>query len=460
MTTIRRNWTKRVDAIRAAAKFCRAYDSSTGNMVPVDPARAFEAWQANGCATLSEDTPGERWRVRVHSNRRYVLTATDPEQDRQEREETATAAPIAVAAPVTSAAPTRSRAEEAALNKAGEYIKDAPGIGAHTAAAATTVLAQKVRAGELGRDRLTAALPGITAAVTAKAVADMRAQGLTHEQIRMRLERKKAEAEHAGDTGRAMVADAMIAAHAGIVADEEQAHPAQAPAQRDRGSMAQLPAPERHAAHRLAAEERPALRMPEERRRQLCRQSEERYRPVAVYVYLSPITGGAALRWLDAEERDCANLWDPVPLEGRHAHAMRDEVLNEAGAVLAKRGFNYARGAYWEPYARRGTVNAVRPEAARVAIVPTRAYLDYQARRFGPLPQLPQVPGVRFKTTQRGQWWATLADGPTFLLTWSPMLDGDRWHVWGGAQHSELIRSTRFMDKALFVLRHPAHARP
>lgn len=43
MTTIRRNWTNRVAQIRAAARFCRAYDSDSGNMLPVDPARAFEA---------------------------------------------------------------------------------------------------------------------------------------------------------------------------------------------------------------------------------------------------------------------------------------------------------------------------------------------------------------------------------------------------------------------------------
>lgn len=205
--------------------------------------------------------------------------------------------------------------------------------------------------------------------------------------------------------------------------------------------------------------DQPAQTISDDRRLELGRASEERHRPVAVRVDVSPITSRAALRWVNAEGDDAPNLWDPVPLDGSHAHAMRDEVLNLAGAVLAKQGFNYARGAYWKPTS--GEEDTARPEAAEVAVVPTRAYLDLQARRFGPVPELPEVPGVTFKTTQRGQWWATVPDGRTFLLTWTPQLDGDRWIVWGGDQHSDLIRpATTSMDKALFVLRHPSHARP
>ncbi|MFD7956093.1 hypothetical protein ACFV4X_21670 [Streptomyces ardesiacus] len=205
--------------------------------------------------------------------------------------------------------------------------------------------------------------------------------------------------------------------------------------------------------------DQPSQPLPEDRRLELSRASEERHRPVAVRVYVSPITSRAALRWVNAEGHDSPNLWDPVRLDGSHAHALRDEVLNLAGAVLAKQGFNYARGAYWQPAS--GDPDPERPETAEVAVVPTRAYLDLQARRFGPVPELPEVPGVTFKTTQRGQWWATVPDGRTFLLTWTTHLDGDRWIVWGGDQHSDLIRpATTSMDKALFVLRHPSHARP
>ncbi|MEU5834508.1 hypothetical protein ABZ820_12660 [Streptomyces diacarni] len=222
MATIRRNWTKRIAAVRAAAKYCRAYDSSTGNMINIDPARAFEVWEANPRATLYEDTPGQKWTVHVHSNSFYILTTTDPEQDHQQRQKTATAAPVPA-----PGRPVRTSREEAVIQEAREYIQDAPGIGARTAAAATAAIGQKVRAGALIPNHLTGALPRITAAVTAKTVAEMRAQNLTHEQIRQRFERKKAEAEHSGNAKRAAVADAMLTVHAGIAADEEaQARPA------------------------------------------------------------------------------------------------------------------------------------------------------------------------------------------------------------------------------------------
>ncbi|MFC8021631.1 hypothetical protein [[Kitasatospora] papulosa] len=196
----------------------------------------------------------------------------------------------------------------------------------------------------------------------------------------------------------------------------------------------------------------------EDRRLELSRAAEERHRPVAVRVYVSPITSRAALHWVNAEGDDSPNLWEPVPLDGTHTHALRDEVLIHAGAVLAQRGFNYARGAYWQPAS--GKQGTARPATAEVAVVATRAYLDLQTRRFGPAPELPEVPGVTFKSTQRGQWSATAPDGRTFLLTWTPHLNGDRWTVWGGDQHSDLIRpATTSMHKALFVLRHPSHAR-
>ncbi|MDX2922115.1 hypothetical protein PV370_30015, partial [Streptomyces sp. NE06-03C] len=141
----------------------------------------------------------------------------------------------AAPAPQRRTRAVRSADEAAVLADVGEYIKDAPGIGAFTAAASTTVIGRKVQSGVLREDRLTSALPAMTAAITAKAVQDMRGQGLTHEQIRQRLDGKRAEAQHAGDLGKVTVADAMIAAHAGIVADEE----AQA-----RVEVAAAPAPE------------------------------------------------------------------------------------------------------------------------------------------------------------------------------------------------------------------------
>lgn len=142
--------------------------------------------------------------------------------------------PPAIVTPAQATAARRLRSvpqsavdEEAVMGDVREYISDAPGIGARTAAAATAVIGQKLRSGVLREDHLTGTLPAATAAITAKAVRDMRAQGLTHEQIKQRLERKRAEAQQARNLGRVTVADAMLAAHAGIVADEEaKARPA------------------------------------------------------------------------------------------------------------------------------------------------------------------------------------------------------------------------------------------
>ncbi|MFI0934618.1 LPD29 domain-containing protein [Streptomyces sp. NPDC021019] len=124
-------------------------------------------------------------------------------------------------APQRRTSPRRSAEEAAVLAKVGEYIKDGPGIGVHTAAAATAAVGQVIRSGAMREDHLTSALPAVTAAITATAVQDMRRQGLTHEQIKQRLERQRAEAQHARNLGRVAVANAMLAAHAGIVADEE-----------------------------------------------------------------------------------------------------------------------------------------------------------------------------------------------------------------------------------------------
>ncbi|MGF3141021.1 hypothetical protein [Streptomyces diastaticus] len=136
-------------------------------------------------------------------------------------------------APAASGVPARRQDRpaggERVLQEVQEYIKDAPGIGAHAAAAATSAIGEQVQAGRIARDRYTNALPALTAAITAKVVRELRAQGLTHDQIRMRLERKRAEAQRSGDVGGVTVTDAMLAAHAGIVADEEHRQAAPRP---------------------------------------------------------------------------------------------------------------------------------------------------------------------------------------------------------------------------------------
>ncbi|WP_433341681.1 hypothetical protein [Streptomyces sp. CA-253872] len=547
MTTIRRNWTKRITAVRAAATHCRGYDSSTGNMLDLAPEAAWRAYEANPHARLIENTPGRKWTVHVHSNAFYYLTA-GPEQNEQAR--TATSAPAPAPAAARTAPAGRTAKEDAVLREVGEFIADAPGIGARTAAAATSAIGRKVAQGAIRRDNLTDALPGATAAIAAKTVQTLRDQGMTHEQIRQRFTRLRAEAQHGGQLGRVTAADALIAAHAGIVADEEARTPAATAAPTPREIDAPTPAPEttagqpveatpREAAEKarrddlaaaldaataataalteelvsrlraegsshleirarveraraaaracgdearatvanallaahapLAAKEsrrtatppelprvpaEPAPFDPEKDRRtcEVNRRCEERNRPTVAHVYVSPITGSATLRWLDVRGRDTESLWEPSALPGtQYPHAMAPALHSEAGAFLARKGFRPAPGARWQPSALGNGDATARPGGARIAIEPTAAYLDWQERRFGPVPELPDAPGVTIRATQRGQW--VCQRGPrSYLLTWSPALGGDRWRLWGGDTHSTLVRTSATAGGALAAL--------
>ncbi|MFE7958761.1 DUF6573 family protein [Streptomyces sp. NPDC057413] len=183
MTTIRRNWTNRVAQIRAAAQSCRAYDASTGNMVPADPARAFEAWEAKPRARLTEDTPGQKWTVHVHSNEFYTLTAEAPETP-----EVATAH----------------------ADRAGESSPAA----AQDHRAARTVTRHRRAAEE--RHSLPGHLPTLAVDLTGKTVRVKLAQGYSHEQIRDEFEQARAQAQAAGDTKRANGLATMLRVHAAM----------------------------------------------------------------------------------------------------------------------------------------------------------------------------------------------------------------------------------------------------
>ncbi|MEU4616619.1 DUF6573 family protein [Streptomyces umbrinus] len=201
MTTIRRNWTNRIAGIRAAARSCRAYDSATGNMVPVDPARAFEAWQSRPRARLIEETPGQKWTVHVHSNEFYTLTTEAPETD---------------------SAPT------------AEPPADRPGSPSRAARPATAQDHDATRA-FTGRRR-TAATPGfasLPARVSAMAVdlvgKTVRVkldQGYSHEQIRDEFEQEHAAATAGGDAGRARGLATMLALHAAMAGEPAANSPA------------------------------------------------------------------------------------------------------------------------------------------------------------------------------------------------------------------------------------------
>ncbi|WP_329437770.1 hypothetical protein [Streptomyces canus] len=129
MTTIRRNWTNRVAQIRAAARSCRAYDSDSGNMLPVDPARAFEAWESTPRARLTEDTPGQKWTVHVHSNKFYVLTAEEmaAPADDASPDEAPAASPTAPPGPrLPAPAPVRRAGQDSGPPR-GSRHRGAPG---------------------------------------------------------------------------------------------------------------------------------------------------------------------------------------------------------------------------------------------------------------------------------------------------------------------------------------------
>ncbi|WP_329235889.1 hypothetical protein [Streptomyces canus] len=289
--SIRRNWHKRIAAIKAAARFCKAYDSATGNMVNVEPARAFEAWESRSRATLSEDAPAVKWTVHVHSNSFFYLYAEDP-----------------------------------------DAVNSAPSAAAEKAT------------------------------------------------------------------------------------------------------------------------ERPVAEVAESERLDRARRGEQATRPTTAVVYVSPIMHTASVRFTDAEGRT-ANPSDIASLPGtRHTSPMADDLLDAAFDLITKRGFAVKFGAYWDQVPDQ-------PDRARVAIVPTPAYLAYVERRFGPEPAIPETAGVVFTRKQRGRWEATASDDRVYALTWSPAVEGDTWRVWGGPQFTDLIRSTKQLGKALFVLKYPAHAR-
>ncbi|MGW0825261.1 DUF6573 family protein [Streptomyces sp. NPDC002845] len=304
MTTIRRNWTKRVAEIRTAARTCRAYDSDSGNMLPVDPARAFEAWETTPRARLTEDTPGQKWTVHVHSNRFYELTAEAPAAPADD-------APTAEVPAAPTAAPGSGHAHQAA------------GPASAQDRSAARRLARRTRAsGVPGHDRLPRHLPALAVDLVGKTVRVKLAQGYSHEQIRDAFEQERAEAVTAGDAGRVAALGTVLDVHAAMVAEEDAAQ-----------SPTTSPAPANHS-HSSPQEQQPARHRPGSPR-------EER------------VSSDNVLSRIDAVLHDAAVTDDPdvsddamrsVPLvdadEFVHvytrARALADGVLVAADAELAR----------------------------------------------------------------------------------------------------------------------------
>ncbi|MBV9024919.1 MAG: hypothetical protein JO362_14290 [Streptomycetaceae bacterium] len=442
--TIRRNWHKRVAEIKEAARFCKAYDSATGHMVSVDPARAFTAWETHHRATLREEDPARKWAVHVHSNHFYYLYAEDPDAGKN--------------TPATVAQDTAPESS-GVLAEAERMTRAAGPVGQQTTETARAVFGRQLASGVIKRDHLTEAVPQLAAGIVAATVRHKRATGWSDEEIRHLFERQRAQAQAAGNLGRATAAETFLAIHAGMMADEASARAKEAaaseppaiPAPRLAAEPAQLTQRQERATHQRE-EVRPVVRLTEAERLERARCGELASRPSMVEVYVSPIMHTAAVRFTDEEGRTQVDS-DVRSLPGTgHASPMADDLLCAAGELIMKRGFNYAPGAFWDLVPGKS-------DRARVAIVPTAEYLAYVERRFGPEPIIPDTPGVTFTRTQRGWWQATAPDGRVYALTWTPALDGDGWRVWGGDQFTELIRSTTRLDKALFVLEHPSHAR-
>ncbi|MEH0424676.1 DUF6573 family protein [Streptomyces sp. B21-083] len=234
MTTIRRNWTKRVTDIRTAARTCRAYDSDSGNMLPVDPARAFEAWESTPRARLTEDTPGQKWTVHVHSNRFYVLTAENPAASADD-------VPAAEVPAASTAAPTTAPGSRHAHQTAG------PASAPQDDSAARTLARHARASGAPGGHGLPGHLSDLAVDLVGKTVRVKLAQGYSHEQIRDEFEQERAEAQAAGNTGRVTALGTVLEVHAAMGAEEDTAQSPIGPAPADHGhSSPQEQQPTRH----------------------------------------------------------------------------------------------------------------------------------------------------------------------------------------------------------------------
>ncbi|MER7350386.1 hypothetical protein ABT390_33825 [Streptomyces aurantiacus] len=181
---------------------------------------------------------------------------------------------------------------------------------------------------------------------------------------------------------------------------------------------------QRRAAWKLAAE-RPQtpLRPTEDRRRAVARRAEEKHRPVAAELYVSPLTGAAVLSFVCGTCRTAAHgdsLRRPQGIEGSYRSPLA--VGQEKIAVLVeKRGWTLT--GTWTAHGTNGTT-------LRAPIAPTPAYLAWMEAMYGPGPQTPEVnPGEFIAPVQRGWWDVVSAEGNCYELTWRPHLTGARWSV-------------------------------
>jgi hypothetical protein len=73
MRTIRRTATRVIATLQQELTDCRRYDAASGELVPVDPAQAWQALADFPRAQLVESTDKDKYTVLVHSNLFFQL---------------------------------------------------------------------------------------------------------------------------------------------------------------------------------------------------------------------------------------------------------------------------------------------------------------------------------------------------------------------------------------------------
>lgn len=138
-----------------------------------------------------------------------------------------------------------------------------------------------------------------------------------------------------------------------------------------------------------------------------------------------PLGGSAYLhRYGGAGNQDTVIL-------GEHHHDADGRVRTLANEAIHRSGYRLDGG--WDD------VDAC---TLRAPLDVTAEYLDFVARRFGPVPDPGEVPdGVAVHALQRGRWRVWYCNRRCWYLTWQPRLQGDVWRLWGGLQATRMLAS-------------------
>ncbi|MFD9868518.1 hypothetical protein ACFXI8_27120 [Streptomyces niveus] len=178
--------------------------------------------------------------------------------------------------------------------------------------------------------------------------------------------------------------------------------------------------------------------------------------------------GGATLRLITAEgntterhmipltergaagrENDPAGIYLDAITDGANTEGL----LIAAGWHLARLGFNYARGAVWAPYSGSASSEAKWkewspmlpeghrwPHTVRVAITATVEHLAYIDRKYGPAPELPDLPaGVSAHPSGPRSWQICYANRRFWQLAYWPRMGGDVWTLYADPARTQSL---------------------